>query len=139
MNNRQGFACAALIATAALTFAMLLNSGTIHAKPACVNTAVLNTTGFTITLVMYDANGLQGIFTIPSSANPTQIQMGLFSPIGVVSSGGIHYPFVAPPNPGCTGCITLSVPGGGTTCGNVCYDAPTCSLGITACGPPCAP
>ena len=98
---------------------------------------VTNSTTCTVDLCLYDAAG--AVFCtigIPPTTGAAFAMLAGFTPIGVRSAALINHPFVAPPTPGCTGCITLPT-ATAPCCADVCLDAVALTITITPCGPPC--
>jgi len=125
---------AAMTLAALVSLATLLDAGRALGQ-TCAATRVFNATTCTINLCLYDAGGIVNCYIIPPGG-PTVIALGAFVPIGVRSAGGFFYPFVPPPNPGCTICIALPATAV-NCCGIVCYDRVACRIDIRPCPSPC--
>ncbi|HVZ38173.1 MAG TPA: hypothetical protein VHI13_02775 [Candidatus Kapabacteria bacterium] len=115
-------------------------SPTAHAQ--CGAVRVFNNMGTNIQLCLTPSPAVVPFCAVvPPGGSVLNIPF-IANPAGVVSAGGFYYPFtpVGPLVPGCTICIALTDPSTVVpVCGQVCFDASTCTIRISPCGPPCAP
>lgn len=108
-----------------------------EARAQCM---VLNNTGCSLFLTVFNAGGARYTQLIPGGGGPVVYNMpAAFMPIGVVDANNVMHPFLpAPPAIGCTPCIPLRTPPPlPPCCGIVCYDPAACVFHIHPCPAPC--
>jgi hypothetical protein len=131
MNTHIRVIGAAALATAIMLIVSMTTPTAAVAQSPCVVQQVINQTGCSFNLCLYDAAGVVVCYPISGAQIVTRISIGTSIPVGVVDANGVNHPFVGLPSPGCTPCIPLT-PAGFGCCGSVCYDEAACTFTINS-------